>query len=324
MRVAMQLCRVLALVASIIIPASVVAQTYPAKPVRMVVPFPGGGVVDILGRILAEQISANWGQQVVVEPKPGGNTMIGTEAVLNAPPDGYTWLLVAQTHAVNAAIFPDLRWDPARDFIGAGLFARTVPYLIVPASASSKTLAEFVARAKSEPGKLNYGHAGIGSPPHLGFELFKRVAGLDIQAIPYKGNPQIQSGLISGLIDAALLSSISIAGPAKAGQIRPLAVMGAKRSARFPDVPSVVEAGLPDAQTASWFGVVLHAKTPPDIVKRIANEIEKAAMAPGTAARLDKLGAELAHLPPAAFDELIRRDIATWKRLVKEAGIKTQ
>jgi tripartite-type tricarboxylate transporter receptor subunit TctC len=230
--------------------------------------------------------------------------------------------MVTNTHAVNAALFPDLRWDPAKDFISAGQFAKTVPYLVVPASAKSRTLSEFVAAAKAQPGKLNYGHAGIGSPPHLGFELFKRVAGLDIQAIPYKGNPQVLAELSSGRIDAALLSGVSIAGPAKGGQIKPLVIMDARRSRAFPDVPSISEAGYPKSQSASWFGVVLAAKTPPAVVQRISEEIEKAANAPDMPHRLEKVGAELAHLGHAAFDDFIRSEITTWKRIVKEANVK--
>lgn len=300
------------------------AETYPTKPIRMVIPFAAGGVVDILGRILAERISANWGQPIVVEPRPGGNTMIGTELVLSAPPDGYTWLMVAQNHAVNAAVFPDLRWDPVRDFVGAGLFARTVPYLIVPASLPVQNLDEFIRLAKSQPGKLNYGHAGVGSPPHLGFELFKHVVGITITPIPYKGNPPIVADLMSGRLNAALLSSVTTGPAAKGGKVKPLAVMDSRRSRAFPEVPSIAEAGYPDAQTASWFGVVLSAKTPGPIVKRIADEIEKAAKSPDMSERLEKVGAELSHLGPKDFNALIARDVVTWKRVIKEAGIKLE
>ena len=316
--------RLVAAIAALRLAGAAVAQTYPAKPVRMVVPFGAGGATDVLARILAERISVNWGQPVVVEARPGGNTMIGTELVLNAAPDGYTLLMVAQTHAANAALYPDLRWDPARDFVGAGLFARTVPFFIVPVSLPVKDLAEFVALAKAQPGKLDYGHSGLGSPPHLSVELFKRIAGIDLQGVPYKGNAGIMLDLLSGRLSAALLSAVSTTSQAKAGKIRQLAVMDGKRAKAFPDVPTIVEAGYPEAQTQSWFGVVMHAKTPREVVKRVTDEIEKAAKAPDMFERLDKAGAEASFLNSQEFDALIKKDIATWTRVVREAGIKPE
>ena len=300
------------------------SQAYPSKPVRMVVPFGAGGVTDILARVLAERMSANWGQPVIVEPRPGGNTMVGTENVLNSPADGYTLLMVTQTHAANAAIYPDLRWDPARDFAGAGLFARSVPILAVPTSLPVKNLAEFVALAKAQPGKLNYGHSGIGSPPHLSFELFKRAAGIDVQPVPYKGNANIMTDLLSGQLSATLLSAVSTTPHARAGKVRQLAIMDAKRTKAFPDLPTVVEAGYPDAQAQSWFGVIMHGKTPREIVRRVSDEIEKVTKEPGMAERLEKAGAELSFLNWQEMDALIRKDIATWTRVVKEAGIKLE
>ena len=300
------------------------AQPYPSKPVRMVVPFPAGGTVDVLARILAERVSSNWGQPVVVEPRPGGNTMIGTEIVLNAPADGYTWLMVAQTHAVNAAIYRDLRWDPARDFAAAGLFAKTVPYFVVPVSLPARDMREFVSLARAQPGKLNYGHSGIGSPPHLAFELFKRTAAIDVQGVPYKGNPGVMADVLAGRLSGAILSAVSTTSHAKGGKVRQLAVLDSKRTKAFPEVPTIVEAGYPEAQTASWFGVVLHSGTPREIVRRVTGEIEKAAKAPDMSERLENAGAESAFLNAEEFDALIRRDIVIWTRVVKEAGIKPE
>jgi tripartite-type tricarboxylate transporter receptor subunit TctC len=304
--------------------AAAAAQSYPSRAVRMVVPFGAGGVTDVLARILAERMSVSWGQPVVVEARPGGNTMIGTEVVLNAPADGYTLLMVAQTHAANAALYPDLRWDPARDFTGAGLFARTVPFFVVPVTLPVKDMAEFIALAKSQPGKLDYGHSGLGSPPHLSVELFKRIAGVDLQAVPYKGNATIMTDLLSGRLSAALLSAVSTTSHARAGKIKQLAVMDSKRAKAFPDVPTIVEAGYPEAQTQSWFGVVMNSKTPRDVVKRVTDEIEKAAKAPEMFERLEKAGAEVSFLNSQEFDALIRKDIATWTRVVREAGIKPE
>ena len=304
--------------------APAAAQAYPAKPVRIVVPFGAGGVTDLLARILAERMSAGWGQPVVVEARPGGNTMVGTELVLNAPADGYTLLMVTQNHAANAAIYPDLRWDPVRDFSAGGLFARTVPFLAVPINLPVKNVAEFVAYAKSQPGKLDYGHSGVGSPPHLSFELFKRATKIDVQPVPYKGNAQIMTDLLSGRLTAVLLSEVTTAPHARAGKIRQLAVMDAKRTRGFPDVPTIVEAGYPEAQAQSWFGIVMHGKTPRDIVKRVSDEMEKVSRGADLQEKLDKSGAELSFLNHQDFDALIKKDVATWTRVVKEAGIKPE
>ena len=301
-----------------------VAQTYPTRPIRLIVPFGTGGATDVLARMLAERLSSNMNQTVVVESRPGGNTLIGTEVVWSAPADGYTLLMVTQTHAANAALYPDLRWDPVRDFSAAGLFARSVPLLAIPSSLPAKNLAEFIAYAKANPGKLDYGHSGVGSPPHLAFELFKRVAAVEIQAIPYKGNAAVVTDLLSGRLSACLLAAVSTSAQAKAGKVRHLAIMDTKRSKAFPEVPSIAELGYPDAQSQSWFGVVVHAKTPREITKRLSDEIEKVTRAPDMAERLERAGAEAAPMTAEAMDALIRKEVVTWTRVVKEGGLKPE
>lgn len=313
-------CAALALAAA----AGAHAQAYPNKPVRIIVPYPAGGVVDIMGRLIAERISASWGQQVLVEPKPGANGMIGTEAVLNAPPDGYTWLLASTSHVSNAALYPDLRWDPVRDFAAAGLFARSLNFFVVPASLPVQSVKDYVALAKSQPGKLNYGNPGNGTPPHLAFELFKHVAGIDVQPIGYKGFPPIVPDLISGRLSATMLSAPLTIAQAKSGNIRLLAVLSDKRLRDFPDVPTLAEAGYAEAQLTSWFGVVMPAKTPREIVLRVGEEIEKAVKSPELIDRLDKSGGVAAYLGPADFEALMRREVPVWKRVVQQAGIKVQ
>ncbi len=313
-------CAALALVAA----AGVHAQAYPNKPVRIIVPYPAGGVVDIMGRLIAERISASWGQQVLVEPKPGANGMIGTEAVLNAPPDGYTWLLASTSHVSNAALYPDLRWDPVRDFAAAGLFARSLNFFVVPASLPVQSVKDYVALAKSQPGRLNYGNPGNGTPPHLAFELFKHVAGIDVQSIGYKGFPPIVPDLISGRLSATMLSAPLTIAQAKSGNIRLLAVLSEKRLKDFPDVPTLAEAGYGEAQLTSWFGVVMPGKTPREIVLRVGEEIEKAARSPELIDRLDKSGGVASYLGPADFEALMRREVPIWTRVVKQAGIKVQ
>lgn len=313
-------CAALALLAF----ASAHAQPYPNKPVRIVVPYPAGGVVDIMARLIAERIAASWGQQILVEPKPGANGMIGTEAVLTAPPDGYTWLLASTSHVSNAALYPDLRWDPVRDFAAAGLFARTLNFFVVPVTLPVQSVKDYVALAKSQPGKLNYGNPGNGTPPHLAFELFKHVAGIDVQSIGYKGFPPIVPDLVSGRLSATMLSAALTFGQAKSGNLRLLAVLSEKRLKDFPDVPTLAEAGYPEAQLTSWFGVLMPAKTPREIVTRVGDEIDKAVKSPEMIERLDKSGGLAAYLGPADFEALMRREVPIWARVVKQAGIKAQ
>lgn len=300
------------------------AQAYPAKPVKVIVPYPAGGVVDIMARLIAERISASWGQQVIVEPRPGANGMIGTELVLNSPPDGYTWLLASTSHVSNAALYPDLRWDPVRDFAAGGLFARSLNFFVVPSSLPVHSVKDYVALAKTQPGKLNYGNPGNGTPPHLAFELFKHVAGIDVQSIGYKGFPPIVPDLISGRLSATMLSAPLTIAQAKSGNLRLLAVLSERRLKDFPDVPTLAEAGYGEAQLTSWFGVVLPGKTPPEIVQRVGAEIEKAVKSPEMAERLDKTGGVAAYLGPADFEALMRRELPVWKRVVQQAGIKAQ
>ena len=220
-----------------------VAQSYPAKPVRLVVPYPAAGVAEVMSRIIADRISANWGQTVIVDPKPGGNGVIGTEYVLGAAPDGHTWLSVSSGHAAIGGLNPNLRWSPVRDFVAAGLYAQSSSYFVVSSTLPVRDLQEFVALAKSQPGKLNFGHPGIGLTPYLSMALFKRVTGIELQDVPYKGNPQIMADLIPGRIAAAILSSASVIGPARSGGVKVLAVMNARRTKAFPDVPTVAESG---------------------------------------------------------------------------------
>lgn len=310
------------LVFACLVSGSALSQSYPSKPVRLVVPYPAGGVVDVLGRIIAEAIATNWGQQIIVEPRPGANAMIGTENVLNSPPDGYTWLLASQSHAANAALYPDLRWDPAKDFVAAGLFARSVNYFVVPTSLPVSDLRSYVAMAKAQPNKLSYGNPGNGTPSHLAFELFKRAADVEIEAIGYKGNPPLLADLITGRLSATILTAVLTNNNVKTGRIKPLAVMAEERTKEYPDVPTLAEAGYPDAQILSWFAVVIPAKVPPEVQNRIAAEVEKAAKAPVVQERLRKAGAVPSFVGAADFTAQIRKDVEIWKRVVKQAGIK--
>ena len=299
------------------------AQAFPNKPVRAIVPYPPGGIVDIMGRTIAERVAANIGQQVLVENRPGANGMIGTEAVLNANPDGYTWLIASASHVSNAAIYKgELRWDPVRDFQPIGLFGKAYNFLVVPASSPAKTVAELVALVKSQPGKHNFGNPGNGTPPHIAFELFKHSAGLDIQGIGYKGYAPLLPDLFAGRLSTSMLASTLAIQHAKSGNVRVLAVLNDERVKEFPDVPTLAQAGYPEAQLVSWFGVLVPRKTPPEVVKRIVAEVEKAAKSPEMLDRLDKAGNLPAWLGPEAFEAHMKAEMPNWERIVKTAGIK--
>jgi tripartite-type tricarboxylate transporter receptor subunit TctC len=249
--------------------------------------------------------------------------MIGTEAILTAPPDGYTWLIASASHISNASIYKDqLRWDPIRDFAPIGMFGKAYNFLVVPATSPAKTVAEYVALAKSKPGALDYGSPGTGTPPHIAFELLKHSAGMNVQQIGYKGFAPLLPDLFAGRLSACMLASTLTISNTKAGNIRALAVLNDERVKDFPDLPTLAEAGYPEAQLVSWFGVLVHRKTPPEIVRRIAAEVEKAANSPEFKDRLDKTGNLPAYLNPEAFEAHMRREMPTWDRIVKTVGIK--
>ena len=299
------------------------AQSYPNKPVRAIVPYPAGGIVDIMGRLIAERVSANWGTQVIVEPRPGANGMIATEAVLSAPADGYTWLIASASHVSNASIYKnELRWDPIRDFAPIGMFGKAYNFLVVPATSPAKTVAEFVAMVRAQPGQHNFGNPGNGTPPHIAFELFKHAAGLDIQGIGYKGFAPLLPDLFAGRLSASMLASTLAISHAKEGRLRILAVLNDERIKELPDVPTLAQAGYPEAQLVSWFGVLLHRKTPPEIVRRVAAEVEKAAKSAEMRDRLEKSGNQPAWLGPDAFEAHMKAEMPNWERIVKTVGIK--
>ncbi|MEI6719425.1 MAG: tripartite tricarboxylate transporter substrate binding protein [Betaproteobacteria bacterium] len=314
---------VAALAASTLCAAAFAADPYPAKPVRALVPYPAGGIVDIMGRLIAERVSASWGQQVIVESRPGANGMIATEALLAAPADGYTWLIASASHVSNASIYKDqLRWDPIRDFAPIGMFGKAYNFLVVPATSPVKTVAEYIALAKSKPGALDYGSPGTGTPPHIAFELLKHSAGIDVQQIGYKGYAPLMPDLFAGRLSASMLASTLTITHAKAGSVRVLAVLNDDRVKEFPNVPTLAESGYPEAQLVSWFGVLMHRKTPPEILRRVTAEVEKIATSQDFKDRLEKTGNLSAYLGPEAFEAHMRREMPTWDRIVKTVGIK--
>ena len=298
--------------------ANAEAQEFPNRPIRIVIPYSPGSVTDVFARIIAQNMQEQWKGSIVVESKSGANGSIAAEEVARAAPDGYTWLLVTTFFTASPALAKDLRWDPVKDFIPIGQICRAPNFFIVPSSLPVKSVGEFVALAKSKPGALNYSHPGKGSTGHLGFELFKRLAGIDVTGVGYRGYPQMVPDIASGLINATFLSANQALAQVQTGAIR---VISDGRSKYFPDVPTLAEQGFAEAQVTPWFGVVVPAATPQPVVARISAALEAALATPDVQQKLDSGGCEARNAPLGAFADIIKADVALWARVVKEAGI---
>jgi len=305
--------------------ASVGYAQYPSKPVRLIVPFPAGGIVELIGRAVTETVATNWGQPILVEAKPGANGSIGTDSVAKSAPDGYTWVLATLSHTTNPSLSKSLPWHPINDFAGAAMLADVPALAVVPATLPASSMKEFVALAKSQPGRLNYMVPGSGTSMHLNSELLKLEAGIEMTGIPYKGLPPAIPDLLSGQLAFGFLSQPLAAPHIKAGKLRALAIVAPKRSKEFPDVPTMAEAGYHNAQVVSWFAILLPAKTPRDIVLRINQEVVRALASPEVIKRLEGAGASVAApMKPEEIDTWLKTETARWSKLVKDARIEAQ
>jgi tripartite-type tricarboxylate transporter receptor subunit TctC len=311
------LCALLALCAA----GLVQAQTYPSKPVRLIVPYPAGGVVDLVARAVADKISQNWGQVMVVEPRPGGSANIGADAVANAAPDGYTLLVASAFLAVNPHLYVNLKYGP-KSFTAVGLMGAPPNVWVVTNSLPVKTMKEAVDYIKARPGKLNATNPGNGTSNHLGQELFWEANGLDIVNVNYKGQPQAIPDLINGQIHIALVTVALAAPQVKAGKMRALAVSSPRRLKELPDVPTVAEAGYGDTMVLPWYGIVAPAGTPKDIVTRLNGEINKALQSPDVIERLERINTQILGGSPEDMDKQINSEYERWGKLVKARGIK--
>jgi tripartite-type tricarboxylate transporter receptor subunit TctC len=301
--------------------AALAQDAFPSRPVRIVIPYSPGSVADVFARIIAQNMAAQWNGSIVVESKSGANGSIAAEEVARAAPDGYTWLLVTTFFTASPALNTALRWDPVRDFVPVGQICRAPNFFIVPASLPVRSVAEYVALAKAKPGSLNYSHPGKGSTGHLGFELFKRLAGIDVTAIGYRGYPQMVPDIASGLITSTFLSANQALAQVQTGAIRIIGAINDGRSKYFPDAPTMAEQGFAEAQVTPWFGVVVPAATPQPIVDHIGEALEKALATPDVQQRLDTAGCEPKSAPLRQFADIIKTDVALWAKVVKEAGI---
>lgn len=309
--------------AVVIAPALVFAQAFPNKPVRLIVTYPAGGSADTLARFLGQQLSETWSQQLVVDNRPGANGIVGTEAAAKAPPDGYTLYLATDGPiSINPSLYANLPYDWRRDFAPVTLLAILNQVLVVPASLQVQNVQELIALARQRPGQLNYASIGIGSSPHLGAELFKSLAGVDMTHIPYKGAGQTITALLTGEASMLFTSEQTAAPHVKSGKLRALATTARKRSIVFPDVPTVAESGLPEFEMRIWFGLFAPAGTPELVVRKLNADFAAAlqTMRDGLIAR----GYDPQSSTQEELRALVQDDQDRWAALVRKAGIKAQ
>ncbi len=299
------------------------AQTYPAKPVRVVVPFPAGGIVDILARAVTEKIATNWGSPIIIDAKPGAGALIGTEAVASAAPDGYTFLVATITGSVGPLINPQFKYDLRKDFVAVGMFATAPNIAVVPPTLAASTMAELVDMAKKNPGKLNYAHSGAGSTNHLPVEFLKVSRGLNIVPVAYKGQPPAITDVLGGQVQLFIGAPALLVPHVKAGKLKAIAVTSSKRLDDVPTVPTLTEGGFGDVLGGSgWFGFVAPVGTPPAIVKRFNDEINTALKSPEVIERLRKAYAFAEGGTPEEFGKFLNDEGTRWTKLVKDANIK--
>jgi tripartite-type tricarboxylate transporter receptor subunit TctC len=299
------------------------APAYPTKPIRLVVPFPAGGTTDILARAAAQKLTEAWGQPVVVDNRPGAGGNIGSELVAKAAPDGYTLEMgTVGTHAINASLYAKMPYDHVKDFVPVILVAGVPNVLVVHPSVPVNSVAELIAYAKANPGKLNFASSGSGTSIHLSGELFKVMSGVQMTHVPYKGSAPAVQDLLGGQVQLMFDNLPSALPHIKAGKLRALAVTSAQRAPVLPDVPTIAEAGLPGFEASSWFGVLAPAGTSPAIVAKLNAEIAKWLASPEAKEKLQGQGANVAGGPPEEFTKHIAAETAKWAKVVKESGAK--
>jgi tripartite-type tricarboxylate transporter receptor subunit TctC len=296
---------------------------FPSRPVRIFVPYPAGGAVDILSRTLGDVVSRQWNQGVVIENRPGAGGVIASQALVTSPPDGYTLIVVASGHPTNSFLYDKLPYDTFKDFTPISLLASSPNILLVRADSPFKTLADVIAAAKAKPGSLSFGHSGTGTSTHLAGELLKSLAGIDIGAIPYKGGAPVINDLLGGQIPMSINNGPESVGQLAAGTLRALAVTTAKRAAFLPDVPSVSET-VPGYDTEVWWGLLGPAGMPADVLAKLSHDFVAALQTDAVKERLTKLGATPIGSTPQEFDAKIHADYDKWGPIIKAAGIKAE
>ena len=296
-------------------------QDYPNKPIRLVVPFTTGGANDVLGRLIGKELAERWRQPVIIDNRPGGGGNIGTGLVAKAPPDGYTILIVPTSFGSNQSLYAKVPYDTVKDFAGVCWVAMGSGVLAVHPSLAAHSVKELVALAKSRPGQLDYASSGIGSSPHLRGELLKKVTGIDIVHVAYKGTSPALMDLIAGRVSLAFTDLFAAVPYAKDGRLRILGVIGQKRSTDLPDVPTMTEAGVPGFENGQWFGIVAPVATPREIIRKLNAEIVKIVHMDDVKEHMSKLGLEPVGSTPEELDAHVRAEVAKWAKVIKDAGI---
>jgi tripartite-type tricarboxylate transporter receptor subunit TctC len=316
---------VVAALAATALAGGAAAQQFPSKPVRFIVPFAPGGQSDVVARTVGQKAGERWGQPVVVENKPGAATTIGADLVAKSPADGYTILLAPAPFVITQYAYPKLPYDSRRDFTPVTLLV-TNPLVVAinPTKVAAKSFQDFVAAAKKDPGKLNYGSPGNGSLPHLATELFRLRSGIDVVHVPYKGGGPAVVDLVGGQIAFMFASPLEVMPHVKAGKLAVLGVTSSKRLGYWPEVPTVIESGYPDYEALAWFGVVAPAATPRDVVAKLSADIVAALKSPDVSERLAAQGAEVAGTTPEEFGQFLAREHARWSEAVKAANVTVQ
>ena len=300
------------------------AQTYPAKAVRLVVPFLAGGSTDIVGRTVAQKLNEMWGQPVVVDNRPGGGTTIGTEAVARAAPDGYTLLVTPAPFTINPSLLAKIPYDALNDFAPITLINTTPLVMVVHPGVPAKTVKELIALAKAKPGKLNFGSSGTGGSNHLAGELFDAMAGVKMVHIPYKGNAGALTDIVGGHLDVVYNGVTSAIALIRGGKLRVLAVTSLKRTAALPDVPTLDETGLKGFEAVAWNGLTAPAKTPRDVILKINADVIKIINSPELKERLKAEGSDPVGNSPEQFAAFLRSEVAKWAKVIKVAGVKPE
>jgi tripartite-type tricarboxylate transporter receptor subunit TctC len=320
-----RMCRMgLALAAAAAVCGPAAAQEYPARAVKIIVPFGPGGPADIYARYLGDQLQKAWNQSFVVEARPGAGSFIGTSEVAKADPDGYTLLMMSNTHTVNETLRPNRPFNLMRDFVGVAPVNSSDLIMVVHPSVPAKDLKEFLALAKSKPGALNYASSGLGTPYHMAGELFKAMSGTDIVHVAHKASGDARTSVIGGHVQM-MIDAISTTAPTvEGGQVRALGTTGKTRSSLMPDVPTIAEAGVPGYEATIWLGVMAPAGTPQPIVDKLNAEINKVLSRSETKEAWAKQGVVPIMMSPAEFDKYLRGDIEKWADVIQKAGIKTQ
>jgi tripartite-type tricarboxylate transporter receptor subunit TctC len=298
------------------------AQSYPTRAVRIVVPFAVGGSADIYGRFLAAKLSEATGQPFVIENRPGGGAVVGTDAVAKSAPDGYTVLIMSNTHTVNETLIPKKPYDLMRDLAPVSGINSQDLLLVAAPGVKANNLREFIALAKAQPGKLNYASSGPGTPYHMAGELFKYMAGVDIVHVPHKGSDQARTAVLGGQVDMMFDAISTIVSHVHAGKLKGLATTGKMRSAVTPEIPTAAEAGVPGYEATIWLGLMAPAATPRPVLERLSAEVNKVINAPDVKENWGKQGAVPMGMSPDEFGKFVREDVTKWAKLVKDTGMK--